>query len=67
MLTYRDPAVTAIAARIFGDRQHFWDAYQQGQLARETGEARDSNPWDKPISRTHANCGDWYRGWDAGA
>jgi hypothetical protein len=66
-LTECEAGLERIAHRIFQGRQRIWDAYQQGQLARETGAHRDSNPWDDALSASHANRHDWYRGWDAGA
>lgn len=48
-------------------RSHFWDSYDQGRLAHANGQERASNPWDDAFSRTHVNCGDWYRGFDAEA
>lgn len=63
----RTPIPLAVIRAIFHrDSPGIWDAYQQGQLARWAGEARETNPWNDIISRTHVNCPLWFRGWDAG-
>jgi len=60
--------LTGRALEIFNEvhaRNGIWDAHDQGRFAHATGSPRNSNPWDDAIGRSHINCGDWYRGWDA--
>jgi hypothetical protein len=55
-----------IARAIFGDAPRVWDAYQQGQYARATGQPLSANPWPHPALGFHVNERDWARGWRAG-
>jgi len=66
-ISTRTEIPTAVIRAIFGtDEPGTWDARQQGQIASWAGEPRESNPWNTPISRTHLNCAEWYRGWEMG-
>lgn len=58
---------TAVIRAIFGtDVPGTWDAFQQGQLASYLGQPRESNPWNVPVTSSHINCSDWFRGWEQG-
>ena len=54
-----------IADDVATNRGHIWDAFDQGRLAHSLGRTIDANPWDTPIGRSHVNCHDWRRGWEA--
>jgi hypothetical protein len=52
---------------LFGSKQAgFWDAFKQGQFAKETGIPRERNPFDLAPLQAHITTSDWYRGWDKG-
>ncbi len=42
------------------EKNHFWEAYDQGRWAHTIGVMRDGNPHIPG----HINANDWQRGWD---
>ena len=51
--------------QIIAEVGSYWSAYDAGRLAHAVGMRRDENQWDTDLTRTHVNCADWWRGWDA--